>query len=266
MTRRRTGVRTPTLLALFVGLALATASCGDESGSAGGDDVLRDKTFLSTSITEDGKAKQLAPKTRVRLEFTDDGRLLADAGCNSMQSPVKTSGGKLEVEDMAMTGIGCDPARHAQDEWLAKTLRAEPSWQLDLDELTITSGGTTLVLIDRKTAEPDLPLEGTRWSVESLIQGEAVSHREGMDKAYLIFKDGKVAGSTGCNSLSGTAGISGTTITFGPIGTTRRGCTGDAASLEKAVLEVLKGSLTFEIDSSSLTLRGAQNGLQLRGS
>ncbi len=52
-------------------------------------------------MTEDGKPKQLAPNTRVRLTFTDDGRLIADVGCNSMQAKVSTGGGKLTLKGEA---------------------------------------------------------------------------------------------------------------------------------------------------------------------
>src|SRR5215218_4106186 len=122
------------------GLLLALAACGDES-SAGGS--LKGKSYLSTAVTENGQPKQLAPKTRIRLQFTDDGRLIADAGCNSMQSPVSTGNGKLSVEDLATTDMGCDAPRHAQDDWLAKLLQGKPTWKLEADTLTVSSGGTT---------------------------------------------------------------------------------------------------------------------------
>ncbi|MFC0628806.1 META domain-containing protein [Kribbella deserti] len=251
---------------LIAGLALAAAGCGNETSPGGGstDDRLRDRTFLSTSITENGKPRALAPRTKVRLQFTADGRLIADAGCNSMQSPVTTSGGTLTVEDLATTEMGCDAARHAQDEWLHKVLRAKPSWQVEGDRLTVTSATTTLVLTD--ATEPTLPLDGTRWTLNSLIQGDSVSHQAGMEKAYLEFADGKVTGSTGCNSLTGPATVNGNNLQVGPIGLTRRACAGDAAKLEQAMVKVLKGTVTFTIDGSQLTLRGAGgSGLELTG-
>src|SRR5918994_5779138 len=108
------------------GLLLVLAGCGNESSASGS---LKGKTYLSTAVTEDGKPKQLVGNSQVRLTFTDDGRLIADAGCNSMQSPVDTGDGKLAMDDnLAMTAIGCDAPRHAQDDWLAKILPAEPAW------------------------------------------------------------------------------------------------------------------------------------------
>ena len=240
------------------GLLLALAACGNES-SVGGS--LKGKSYLSTAVTENGKAKQLAAATRIRLQFTDDGRLIADAGCNSMQSPVSTSNGKLSVEDLAMTEMGCDAPRHAQDEWLAKLLQNEPTWKLEADTLTVTSGGTTISLLDRKTAEPDLPLEGTRWTLETVITGEIASHQVGAEKVWITFDGERITGSTGCNELQGVVARDNGKLTFGDIATTRRACVGDGATLESALLNTLKGEVTYEIDSNRLKLRAGGNGL-----
>jgi heat shock protein HslJ len=240
------------------GLLLAFAACGDES-SAGGS--LKGKSYLSTAVTENGQAKQLAAKTRIRLQFTDDGRLIADAGCNSMQSRVSTSNGRLAVEDLAMTDMGCDAPRHAQDDWLAKLLHNKPTWKLEADTLTVTSGGTTISLLDRKTAEPDLPLDGTKWSLETVITGEVASHQAGSEKAWITFNGERVTGSTGCNELQGVVARDKGKLTFGDLVTTRRACVGDGAALESAFLDTLKGEVTYEIDSSRLKLRARGNGL-----
>jgi len=255
----------------LTGLVLAMAGCGDEgetppAGSGGPDEALRGRTFLSTAVTENGRPRALVKGTRISFWFADDGRLVANAGCNSMQGPVSTADGRLKAADLSMTGIGCNAALHAQDDWLAKLLGGTPSWQLQQDTLTVTSGTTTLTLLDRKVAEPDLPLEGTTWKLSSVIDGEVASHQAAGEKAYLRFSDGKVSGSTGCNDLSGPATVAGDKITFGAIATTRRGCPNDIATVEDAVLRVLRGSVTFKIESSTLSLRHPNaHGLDLTG-
>jgi heat shock protein HslJ len=247
---RRQGLYAGLLLA---GLMLATG-CGDEAG-AGGSDGLRGRTFLSTAVTEDGRAKTLAGDTRISLWFAEDGRLVANAGCNTMQSPVDTGDGRLGVEDLATTEMGCDAARHAQDEWFAKVLTAKPSWRLSADTLTLESGGTTVTLLDKKAVQPDLPLTGTRWTLDTIIQGEVASSTAGSSKAYVVFDDGQVQGSTGCNSMGGTATVSGGTVTFGSIGATRKACDGPANDVERAVLAVLDGAVSAAVDGNRLTLK-----------
>jgi heat shock protein HslJ len=248
-------------MVVVAGLLLALAGCGDEPSASGGS--LKGKTYLSTAVTEDGKPKQLVAKTRISLHFTDDGRLIADAGCNSMQSPVKTGGGKLAMDDgLAMTDMGCDGRRHAQDDWLSKVLSADPTWKLDGDRLTVSSGGTAITLQDRETTEPDLALDGTKWTLETVITGTVASHSAGSEKVWITINGERVTGSTGCNELQGPVARDTTKLTFGEIAITRpRPCPSGVATLQTALLNTLEGEVTYEIDANRLKLRASGNGL-----
>lgn len=255
-----------TLTVVLTGLALSLTACGDEGGSSGSADPggaggaggiepsLAGRSFLATSVTADGKPKTLAPGTRIRLQFMADGRLLADAGCNSMQGPVSTGAAKLTVRDLSMTEMGCDGPRHAQDEWLAGFLEAGPSWQLTDGRLSVTSGTSSVVLRDRAETAP--PLEGTRWTVESVIHPPTASHPMNAEKAHLTITGNQVSGSAGCNGLSGKVTRNGDKLTFGPLGTTRMSCGHPADDVEMALLRTLKGEVTFTIDGDRLSLRG----------
>ena len=145
-------------------LLLLAAGCGEPgpAGSRAPADPLRGVTFLSSEVTEAGKPHTLVDETRVSLDFTDDGRLIASAGCNTMSGSVSTERGRLAVAELETTEMGCDAARHAQDTWLATVLDDEPAWRLDGPELTVRAGDTTMVLTDREVAEPDLSLVATR--------------------------------------------------------------------------------------------------------
>ena len=240
------------------GLLLALTACGNES-TAGG--TLTGKSYLSTAVTENGAPKQLAQNTRVRLQFTDDGRLIADAGCNSMQSKISTGDGKLTLKgDLAMTDMGC-PGRQDQDGWLSGILSSKPSWKLDGDTLNVTSGGTTIALQDRETAEPDLALDGTKWALQTVITGEVASHQAGSEQAWMTLNGERVTGSTGCNEFQGMVAKGTGKLTFGELATTRRACAGDAAKLESSLLNGLKGDVSYEIDSNKLELRNSAGGL-----
>lgn len=253
-------------------LALMTVGCGDRGGTAepgggGASDELRGRTFLATDVTEDGKPRQLAAGSRISLWFSDDGRLVANAGCNTIAGQVRLDGGHIATDgDLSTTEMGCDPPRHAQDEWLAQLLQARPSWRLDGDQLVVTSGTTELVLLDREVAEPDLPLEGTRWTVDTIYSGGTAATAAGADGPYLVFEAGKVTGSTGCNTLEGPATVSGSTIRFGDLIMTRKACPGELAPIEQAIVAVLQGDLPFTIEADKLTLNpNGEHGLGLRG-
>ena len=248
--------------------ALVLSACGNESGGAdGAGGSLDGKTYLSVSVTEDGKAKQLAPNTRIQLQFKDDGMLSANAGCNSMGGKVSTADGKLSVNGLGMTEMGCDAPRHAQDDWFAKFIQAEPAWKLEADKLTVTGGSTSLVLQDRETAEPDKPLDGTKWSLETVVTGQTASHSMGSEQAHFTISGERVTGSTGCNSFQGIVSRTGNKLTFGELATTRKACAGEQATLEKAILDGLKTEVTYSIEANKLQLRDATgNGLDLTAS
>jgi heat shock protein HslJ len=241
------------------GALLALTACGSESGAGA---ALTGRSYLSTAVIEDGQPKQLAPKTRVRLQFTDDGRLVADAGCNSMQSKVSTRDGTLILTDeLASTAMGCPGPQQDQDAWLAGILTTKPAWKLDGDKLEVSTAGTTISLTDRETAEPDLALDGTKWSLSSVITGDVAAHQAGSERAWLTLNGERVTGSSGCNEFQGMVARDTGSLTFGELATTRRACTGDAAKLETTLLNSLKGELSYELDGNSLKLRRSGDGL-----
>ncbi|HEY3558029.1 MAG TPA: hypothetical protein VGL05_11225 [Kribbella sp.] len=82
-------------------------------------------------------------------------------------------GTRIEVQ----IRMGCGPEFERQDDWLCDFLVHDPAWTVDGDTLTLTNGRTTLVLLDRRLAETDLPLDGTTWTVVSVLgEGGRVEH------------------------------------------------------------------------------------------
>jgi heat shock protein HslJ len=243
-------------------LALLAACGGTAPGAP--DPGLRGRTFVSTSVTENGKPRVLAAGTAVTFRFSDDGRLSAAAGCNTMSGPVNLAGGRIEVTELAMTGMGCDPALQQQDTWLANVLSGKPSWRLDGNNLVVSSGGTELALLDRREARPDLPLRGTRWSVDTIMDGDTASSAP--PGASLVFEDGTVRVETGCNQGSASYTESGDTLRFGAVTSTKRACQTERMTLENAVLGVLSGEGRYQIEAEHLTLRlPSGRGLRLTG-
>jgi heat shock protein HslJ len=212
------------------------------------------------------KQYTLVGQSRVSMNFTDDGRLIASAGCNTMSGPVRLDGGRLEVSELQTTDMGCEAPLHEQDTWLGNFLSGTPSWRHDGTSLVVNSPSTEIVLQDRKIVEPDLALRGTRWSVDGLVQGETASSVPAGTQASLVFEQDAVQVSAGCNTGSGKYQLSGDTIRFEPVATTRKACEPDVMTLESAVLAVLEGEAKYTIEADRLTLtHPSGKGLQLRG-
>ncbi|SDJ79359.1 META domain-containing protein [Lentzea albidocapillata subsp. violacea] len=247
-------------IALAVLLLAVTTACGSPSAGQGAD--LRGKVYVSSSVTEQGKPRAMVEGTRVELRFTDDGRLMANAGCNQMQGPVQVDDGRLAVGELGMTAMGCPkPELHQQDEWLSKLLGATPSWKLDGANLVITGSNSEIVLAPEQPAT----LEGI-WTVNSLVTQDAVSSVPEGVKVTITFKGGNMLVDTGCN-LNGAETpyvLDGQTIKAKLGASTLRSC-GPVDEVENAVRATFEnGEATHEIDRATLSLTNASGaGLKL---
>jgi heat shock protein HslJ len=215
-------------------------------------------TYVVTGV----QGHDLVKGSEISLRF-DAGSLGIGAGCNSMSGGYTITDGKLELGAMMSTEMACDEPLMAQDQWISAFVNGA-TVTLEGDTLTLAKDGVTLTATDKKVAKPDLPVEGTVWTVESLVSNQAVSSMPAGVEASLEFADGKVAVDAGCNKGSGAAEIGDTTITFGPMATTKMFCEGAAGEVEQQVLGALTGEVTYTVDSDALQLRGAGGGLDLR--
>jgi heat shock protein HslJ len=227
--------------------------------------ALAGRTFLSTAVTDNGVPRQLAQDTRIRLQFVD-GRLVANAGCNTMGGAYSLAGNVLHVEGLSMTEMGCDPERHAQDDWVAKLLAAGPTLAVDGANLAVEAGDTRITLLDREVAEPDKSLIGPTWVVTGFVDGD-VAGSLGPTSASLVFgADGRVHVDTGCNTGAGSYVLdeAARTLRISAIGLTKKACADQGGASERAVLAVIGTDVvSYEIDSSNLTLTAGRRGLQL---
>jgi heat shock protein HslJ len=240
-----------TRLGTVLVLLLTLAACAPQGSSpaAGGP---WGRTFMSRSAS-----RALVPGTRIELRF-GDGKLDAQAGCNHIGGAARIDRQRLIMGEVATTDMGCDPARHEQDAWLAAFLQAGPGLRLAGAELVLDGGGTTVTLTDREQAEPAEPLVGTAWTVDTLMEGQTAGSVPAGVHAYLSFApDGKVTGSGGCNQFGGDYSRSGDAITFAEVHSTLMACAGDRGAVEGKVLAVLRGTVRFRIEGGRLTLNAA---------
>lgn len=238
---------------LAILLVLTLAGCGDESAVAD----MSGRTFVSESVT----GHELVPDTRVQVEFRDGG-VSVTAGCNHLFGALRIEGERLFVESMGGTEMGCDPRRHAQDEWIQDLLGAGPTYELDGDRLRLTVGEVVLTLLDSEVATPDRPLEGTTWIVDGIVDGDAASSVPGNDETTLVFADGEVAVRS-CNQGSAKVTIDGDALVIGALAMTKMAC--EDMIVETHVSAVLDGRITYAIDASTLTLtHPSGKGLMLR--
>lgn len=248
-------------LAALVGLP----ACGDDtaepaSSSPGSAADLDGREFLSTGSA----GFELVAGTVVRLSF-DGSAVSASAGCNQMSGTYTADGDVLRVGSLSMTEMGCDQPLMDQDTRLAAFLTGAPSFTLSGDDLVLTSGAASITFLDREVADPDRPLEGTRWVVDTIFAGDSASTTPIGVTATITIVAGTATVEAGCNTGSATVDIGDGTLTLGPLTLTKMACDEPAMTMEDAVVATLdSGQVTFSIESARLTLMAGQTGLGLQ--
>jgi heat shock protein HslJ len=250
-------IRTPITLGL-VALSMLAAACSPLAPGASGLN-LEGRAFVATKI--EGRA--LVPGSSIQLTF-EQGSLGATAGCNSMGGSYVIEGGRLTVRELVSTEMACDPPLMDQERWLANLLTGGATISLDGNALVLEGGGTRLTLIDRRVANPDRPIQGTRWVLEGIVSADSVSSVPADVTASLRIIDGRTEVEAGCNQGGGTVEIEATTLTFGGLALTKMACDADRAGVERAMVSTLSGRVDYRVDADVLTLRKGNDGLLFR--
>jgi len=264
MTRHpRSLVATIATIGAAAALASGLAGCGsDDRGSGAADGTtlgdLANATFVSTRVTKGGHDYPLVRGTRINLQFWDS-RLSAQAGCNILGGDAALRDGVIDVGGgLSMTEMGCAQRLMRQDDWLADLLGNGPMATLEDDQLTLTSGDTVVDFLNEETANPDRPLTGTTWTLETLggsaADSSAASVPSGVTSTLSIDEDGRVSIMPGCNGGGGEATIGDGVISFGPIALTRMACPSAEMETENFVMRVVDGEVHYSIDADTLTL------------
>ena len=208
--------------------------------------------------------------TTVRLSFDDTS--ISISGCNSQSGSYSVCDGRLCVSELSRTEIGCEPAIDAQDTWLSNFFLASPRVTQSSARLTLETPDATLSFLDREVADPDRPLVGRTWRVDTIIRGNGASagassvsssptiefrpsgDRTGLLGDYHVF--------TGCNTGDGTYRASNGSITLFGAAYTEAGCEPPNEMVEDHVIDVLAaGTVTYQIEARRLTISREDVGL-----
>lgn len=243
-------------------LVLALAACGTQSGNGSGagdgstsvrpDVPVTGVHWTVESVTVDGKKTAAPAGAHVRID--PKGRTKGNFGCNHFNAMATVEGDTITLSDTGMTEIGCPEPLQGFEDALKSALTGKLKARLTDGELTLTTAGGDTI---RLSEQPPAPLVGTKWTVNSLVSGQAATSlpagTEG--KASFVFgKDGSVRGNLGCNQFNAPVTTDGSTMTFGRVTTTRKLCAGPQMELERALLATMTGKATYRIDHRTLTV------------
>jgi heat shock protein HslJ len=123
---------------LVVGGVLALVALGALAATlAGGDDTANgsvpveglDQLTGSWLAVNDASAPAIVIGT-VRLEFSEDGRVTAQTGCNGVRGQVSVQDSTLVAGPLTSTRMACEPALMEQERWVTEMLSSHPRLEL----------------------------------------------------------------------------------------------------------------------------------------
>lgn len=246
-----------TLLLSLVLVATMVSACSFGSGASPAPSI-DGKIYVSTDI----QGAVLVPGSRIQLTF-NRGEVNAHAGCNSMGGRYTIAGDRFSATQLSSTAMGCEAPLMQQDQWLALFLN-DAKIALAGDTLTLDNGQVRLTLLDREVANPDKPLVGTRWVLDSILDGDTVSSVPVGVTASMRIVDGQLELEAGCNIGGGSVVVTADTLAFGPLMLTKRACQAGPASVEQAVTSTLEGTVGYTINADLLTIDAGGPGLVFR--
>ena len=161
-----------------------------------------------------------------------------------------------------MTRAACPPG--SQDTVFLRDLGQVATYVFDGENLVLNlkvdSGNMVF------SPRPPVSLTGPAWQVLSVNNGRgAVASVLPETQLDVTFGGhGIVSGNTGCNNYRGLYTVTGATIAFGPLVSTRRACPSEAATAqEQAFLAALAASTRYEPRGDRLTLRDDGGAVQV---
>jgi heat shock protein HslJ len=246
----------------LVALAAVLSGCGEEHVQG-----FLDRGPASDPVGDeyvgDGPAR-LFPDGSEPIRLTlRKGEISFTAGCNHFSGQATWDDGVLRTSTLGGTEMGCPGHRQKQDEWMTAFFASSPTLELDGTDLAIRSGGEQVWFVpadEMASGEPgdDGDLVGTRWRLTGISErdGDSIGTMVIPDDvaATIRFEDDEFTVDTGCNTGSGPAVVEGDAIRFGEFPVTLLPCGGAAAEVERGVLRVLAGTVTWSISGDELRL------------
>jgi len=188
-----------------------------------------------------------------------DGRMEGFGGCSRFSSRyiqdavgARAIGiGRIEVDRRL-----CDPSAAAAEARMLEVLQVVSSYSVTADMLTMSGSGGTLRFNAVDSTAPSVAAPGaTPPPVAAGSGGVILTNTRwrgvvpGIDEGstpWLEFVDGRVAGYTGCNMMSGPWRVENGEVRVGPLATTKRACAGPGSEVEHRVLASFAGRITRE--------------------
>lgn len=248
------GWRRWTVRATAVFLVVLLAACGG-AGAPSASQPASAAIDGSWELTEgQGPQGPIPVAAEHRITLTVRGAEVGGtAACNSYGGRLVIREGRVRIEELAMTAMGCEPAAMAAESAYTAALTAVTALATEDDALVLSGPGVEL-RFDPLPVPPTAELVDTAWTLETLIVGDIAAAAGGEEATLELRSDGTFAGSTGCRSFSGRWVERGEQILATTMAMDGRVCPAELEAQDSQVVSVLGDGFVPTIDGQLLTL------------
>jgi heat shock protein HslJ len=241
-------------------LLAAVLLAGCAAGAGTSDDV--DGEWELAEGTADGAPLPRPPGHAATLRLAD-GEASGTSFCNHYSATYSLDGDAVVFEGLGGTEMGCEPDVMAAESAYLTALAAVDTVAIEDGGLALRGDGVELRFTPVAPV-PDSPLEGTRWVLETVVEGETASSTVGEPALLELRPDGAYSASTGCRSLAGTWRLAEDSLVFDVHPYDTVGCPAPVDRQDRHVLDLLGGRPTVAVTEDRLTLTGDGRGLVYR--
>lgn len=204
--------------------------------------ALAETKILSGTVTYRERIA-LPPSARIEVKLVDAS--LADAPSKTIAEMARTVGssGVPVAYELAFDAAEIQTGRSYALQ--ARILVDGELWFTTTTRHYVLTGAADNpnIIVHRVGSTPTTPPTG-RWLAEDIGGGGVVDR---LQTVLEIAADGSISGFGGCNRMTGKAVISGNSITFGPIASTKMACTPAAMDQEKRFFATLNKARSWTV-------------------
>jgi heat shock protein HslJ len=238
-------------LPLLLVLALAACGAAGATPSASSKLTIEGSWQLVSGRTRAGEVPILADRP-ITLSI-EGSSITGTAACNSYGGRLVGAGGRVRIDELGMTAMGCEPDVMASESAYTAALSAISRIGRDGEDLVLVGPDVELRFI-ALPPPPTADLVDTTWVLETVFVGDVAASVLGERATLELRSDGTFAGSTGCRSFTGTWIEQGERIADTSMRMDGPDCPGDLLSQDSAVVSVVGDGFVPTIDGDLLTL------------
>ena len=218
----------------------AVIGCGEEDGGGAAQGASAFEDIPWALVSPEGPSATFS-----------EGKVSGSAGCNQFGGSYTQDGDALTIGQIVSTQMSCGAKADAMERAYLAELERVTRWSRDKDELTLAGTDDNTLLRFREAS----PLGA--WTATSIRLPDAVSSPlPGTEITADFGDDGKLTGSSGCNTYSATYKTDGAKITISAAGGTEMACDAPEGVMEQeqAYLEALPLAASYRVEGTMLSL------------